>query len=1059
MDAFELGQETFAVTFTVASDAELQDALVEASAAGGATIYLEPVGGTYQIDLGQVDLGTADITLASADPSAPVLVEVTGGELAGVTLSDGVTVSGEGQVSGATAIALEDGTAELAAPLFDGAVAETAPAQQEAPVVIVVTAQADIAAALEQLSAGNGGIIKLDAAGGPYNLGVYGQGTDAGTITITSLDQGNPAQVTRIAATDSKNITFSGLDVDSSEVYQTRSAHLNDVDVYRTVNVAIENCTFTSTAQGKVIPGTDYVMGETLGKTMYNDGFTFSGNVVANYGHGLLVAESQNTTIEGNDISGIQFDGLRFYGVQNTLIEGNALHDFLGSTHDVNHDDMIQIWSNGAESVTENLTIRGNSLIAGSSTGTQTIFIRNEAHKDDANAYKNIVIEDNTIYNGHTHGISVGGTIGLTISNNTVLYNPQAGMQSNASSTPGSTVPTIRVDTSKDVTVTDNISGGYWLSVPADTITAADNVTVDFFDSKSAFYAGKHFVNVLEGGDVDLRDLMMLETSSLAGTGSSAVQPEAGVEALTAAMRLIHGEDYNTVYLDGRVSADAGCDLGAAEGVRYVWTFADGTTAEGEVIKASFSQAGTVDVMLTLFTADGRSDSILRSTEIDDPVLLDVDFNGDLGDDSSYNRWVYVKNAALADALVAGADGMGIHVGGAVKAGIGRYSMPLGDLEKFSLGVDFKLDNGSAWGPLTEKIGLFSIQVKPDGTYTLSLTTSDGTFTASSAAGLTDDVWHHLDMVYDGAEATLYIDGLAVIEMAATGTTMVANQDMVFGSTFGNSVAATYDNVEIDMRAPSASEIAQKNGIVPEPTAGDLLHVDFNGDLGDDSGSGVWTYVKNMLLADALVAGTDGMGIHTGGDVRVGSSRYGVSMANLEGFTVGADIRLDSADAWAPLIEKLGLFRVGLDEDGSLYATLGTTDGSFALDTDIGLGDTGWHRIDLAYDGAQLTLFLAGDVAGAVAATGQTVGSRYDLTLGSTWGKSVAATFDDLSVNSFGIDEAEAEERYDAMLCDLQDAFHFAGEPDTALAFQPGMAVESVEVIDAGAYDAWALLG
>ena len=41
--------------------------------------------------------------------------------------------------------------------------------------------------------------------------------------------------------------------------------------------------------------------------------------------------------------------------------------------------------------------------------------------------YKNIVIKDNVIKNADYHGITVGETIGVVISNNTVLQNSDSG--------------------------------------------------------------------------------------------------------------------------------------------------------------------------------------------------------------------------------------------------------------------------------------------------------------------------------------------------------------------------------------------------------------------------------------------------------------------------------------------------------------------------------------------------------------------------------------------------------------------------------------------------------
>jgi parallel beta-helix repeat protein len=396
--------------------------------------------------------------------------------------------------------------------------------------VVVVSSNTALRDALDALSAGAGGTILLDAAGGPYDVNASGQGHPTEIITIMSADPDDRAVVQRISAVESRNLTFSDLTVDSTEVYQDRRAYFTDLDIYRSTNITVQNSQFQSAAEGYFDgTGEGYVYGETLGKVRDSEGFSFVGNTVSNYGWGLLVQESNDTVISDNSFSKIQMDGLRLVGVQTILIEDNSFTDWLGSTFEVNHDDMIQIWSTGAIQVTENVTIRGNLLMAGDDAATQSIFIRNEIHSGDENAYRNIVIEDNTIHNGHTHGISVGGTIGLRIANNTVLYNDQVGIQRDADSAPGSSMPTIRVDTSREVTVENNIAGGYTL-FGNDSV---NNVTVNYTNPSSDSFVSKHFVNAALGGSLDLRDLQLLEDSPFAGLGSSAVQPGPAINALS----------------------------------------------------------------------------------------------------------------------------------------------------------------------------------------------------------------------------------------------------------------------------------------------------------------------------------------------------------------------------------------------------------------------------------------------------------------------------------------------------------------------------------------------
>jgi len=685
-------------------------------------------------------------------------------------------------------------------------------------VVVLVSSNTELRDALGALSAGAGGTILLDAAGGPYDIGASGQGHPTHTITIASADPDDPAVVQRILAVNSQNLTFSDLMVDSSQVFQDRKPHLTDLDVYNSSNITVQNSHFQSVAEGFFDrTGEGYVHGETLGKVRESEGFSFLGNTVSNYTWGLLIQESDDTVISGNSFSKIQMDGLRMVGVQTILVEDNSFTDWLGSTYAVNHDDMIQIWSAGARQVTENVTIRGNLLMAGDNAATQSIFIRNEIHSGDENAYRNIVIEDNTIHNGHTHGISVGGTIGLRIANNTVLYNDQVGIQRNADSAPGSSVPTIRVDSSKDVTVENNIAGGYTLFGNA----SVNNATVEYSNAASDSYVGKVFVNAALGGALDLRDLQLLEDSPFVGLGSSAVQPGSPVDALTPVMRVLDGPA-DTMVFDAALSKDEDGGLSGRDGVRFVWTFADGVQMEGAVVSRGFETLGPQDVVLEVVMPDGSRASLTRDVTVEDSDLLRLTFEDGIADQSSHGTWVGtkgapaadIKGAPAADMLTEGTSGQGLHVGGAAKLVVSRDAPQLKSLTAFSLGTDIKLDRAGDTGSLIQQFDAFNMSAMAGGFIGVVLVTDQGLFRVKAPAGTLGDAWHRVDLSYDGSALKLYFDGEMVDQTAASGTVKVGRSDLTLGSVWNSSIGASFDNLSVNDRALGAEEfLVRKNAM------------------------------------------------------------------------------------------------------------------------------------------------------------------------------------------------------------------------------------------------------
>ena len=155
--------------------------------------------------------------------------------------------------------------------------------------------------------------------------------------------------------------------------------------------------------------------------------------------------------------------------VAEVLIEGNHIHDFERSRLASDHADMIQFWTNGSSRPSVNIVIRGNVLDSGTGGATQSIFMRNEevdrGRAGEEMFYRDILIEENVIINGHLHGITVGESRGLTIRNNTLLRNQAFAQGENRDRRV--TIPAINiVGASQDVAILDNIADRFPESGP-----------------------------------------------------------------------------------------------------------------------------------------------------------------------------------------------------------------------------------------------------------------------------------------------------------------------------------------------------------------------------------------------------------------------------------------------------------------------------------------------------------------------------------------------------------------------------------------------------------------
>ena len=216
--------------------------------------------------------------------------------------------------------------------------------------VLSVSSSRELATAYDTLSKSGGGTIQVSRGSSPIEIALEDGGSSH--VKIVSSDESNPTQIHRIAVYDAENITVSGFNVNSSNV--SRPDWHTDVQITGSHNVTIENSTFTSDAVGRYdSKDATTALGAKLGLARHSTDFTFEGNTVENYYQGLAIMESVDVEIAGNEFAGLQGDGIRLQGVQDTDISGNYMHNFVGTSNNFNHNDFIQVWSTNSKNITK----------------------------------------------------------------------------------------------------------------------------------------------------------------------------------------------------------------------------------------------------------------------------------------------------------------------------------------------------------------------------------------------------------------------------------------------------------------------------------------------------------------------------------------------------------------------------------------------------------------------------------------------------------------------------------------------------------------------------------
>ena len=282
----------------------------------------------------------------------------------------------------------------------------------------------------ETINASAGGdIIRLEGIA-PFELQIKGKRFSP-PIIIESSRKDSQTQLSKVEITDASGIHIRSLKI--SAVFPISDKSPQAIKIVKSEDISLSDCLADGGAT-EYLSANNKQSGQasSFALVRWSNKIVFEGNTITGFNHGIATLESTEIQIEDNVITKLQGDGIRMGGVQKIAILGNRIHDFLGSDQTVNHSDMIQLWSTHSVLVSSDITIARNRLLSGNGPATQTIFMGNEQTSREINRtdryYRNITVTDNLIHNGHLHGITIGQTFDLTITNNTLLPNSKSTM-------------------------------------------------------------------------------------------------------------------------------------------------------------------------------------------------------------------------------------------------------------------------------------------------------------------------------------------------------------------------------------------------------------------------------------------------------------------------------------------------------------------------------------------------------------------------------------------------------------------------------------------------------
>jgi len=495
-------------------------------------------------------------------------------------------------------------------------------------------------------------------------------------VILRSLDTNNMAQMGIVSILGAENITFDSIkfifDPNNTEGSSTRLKYFS-VGAWSPTNrisqnISVINSMFIGLDVDSdngwdplnhldVLAHDGNVIGLPTGIAVYIrsiDWLLFENNEITWFHRWAIFNRGNNMVIRNNYVHNVRSDWFDFAAVKDVVIEKNEIRDTNQWRHELasgkwDHADLIQFWTANTEIPSENIIIRWNLLHVSTWKASQSIFMRNEVvdrgQAGDEMLYRNILIENNIIYNAHAHGTTVWEWDNITIRNNTYIQNLDQWSDT-------VNIPAISVaDSSTNVVIENNIvpklknsdkvgSPGWEIKNNLITQTSSPqwkNYVWDIFiDVQSGRYSN--------GSDLKIHPNTIIDTQWKGSKYSIFEKQPAKLEAVFTTKSSEFSWNDFLFSFDASLTADE--DGFLWDSWDYFWDFWDGSKAQWRVVNYEYASPGEYQVHLRVVSDDGSkvSDNI-NIVKIKEPILIELEINKDsIQDISTYNTPIESEN-------------------------------------------------------------------------------------------------------------------------------------------------------------------------------------------------------------------------------------------------------------------------------------------------------------------------------------------------------------------------------------------------------------------------------
>lgn len=853
---------------------------------------------------------------------------------------------------------------------------------------IYVSSQAELYEALKNATGGET-ILLAPGEYGILNMSEW-NGFDrslTNPIEIKSLDKNNPASFSEVHLRGVSDYKFSDLVFDYN-FSALDPSYFRPFTFDYCSNIQILDSQFEGDVASGISEAADgygYAYGLSV---RGSENVVVIGNEFTTWLRAAIFSDTENLIVSENEIHSIRSDGLDLVQVANVVIEGNYIHDFATSPTSGDHVDYIQFWTSGTNQPSTNILIRENVLDMGDGGWSQSIFLRNE-QVDRGLAgiemyYQDVVIEQNLILGGHSHGITVGETSGLLIQGNTVLAAPN----------PDSTVniPTINVaQDSIGVSILGNAVARINGYVEQTDWILAENAFIQNTDPNAPGYYSDVFVESSMFGQNGVADYVvapgsMLENLQAGYSGLFSFSSNQNVRALFDVST--SAEDIDLLVIDGRYSFGSG-GAPLPDGSTFVWKLNTGETFSGPVLLHRFESPGHYDIELVVTTPDGSSSVAFARVSVAGQDLLSFDETT-----GSFLAHGYGETEAILKSVVASTEvssgAFAIDVGGSgTQSSVSRQAIErIFGAESMSLSFSLQADAQGSYGEVFRIHSSFVASITATGELQFQFFSSSGEKILLKTAGaeINDSQFHEISIVLDGRGDSLSIavDGAILAETPVYGNVpFIGYWDLAFGNPWDSSKNFDGKILSFDLDVSNNDYSFY---------SGDNAAVVANGDLAEPLLAGVVAPVEEVIeIGDTYIAPVE---LQPSQMVEPIDERNGPAYPELAGYKLNLASLSDGSegkligDAFIGHVSDVASLVLDGKNDSARIGNLGDYDNSSVLALEISFARSG-------YDSSSQTL-----VANHSRATVSLIGDSIAVSIGDRSSKDTSAHF---SVEDLGI--------------------------------------------------------